>query len=91
MKQRKILFPNESFTLRIIVYVLLHGLKSIMKTNSWENDIFSMKKLFQEIRVTHRESRRDSRRKHILNKNINYIGLRLEMYASKYFTQKSYI
>ena len=51
------------------VYVLLHGLKPIMKTNLWEKDIFSMKRLFEEIRVTHGELRRHSRRKHTLNKN----------------------
>ena len=83
LKQRKILFTNESLTLRINVFVLLHGLKSIMKTNLWEKDIFSMKKLFEEIRLTHGESRRNSRGKHTLNKNINYIWLCLNMYASK--------
>ena len=31
-----------------------------------------MKKLFEEIRVTHEESRRNSQRKYTLNKNIYY-------------------
>ena len=47
-----------------------------------------MKKLFEEISVTHGESRRNSRRKHTLNKNINYILHCLEMYALKYFIQQ---
>ena len=39
----------------------------------WEKDIFSMKKWFEEIRVTHIESRGKSQRKHTLNKNLYYI------------------
>ena len=40
------------------VNVILRDLKSIMKTNLWEQNIniFSMEKLSVEIRVTHRES-----------------------------------
>ena len=67
------MFPNLCFALRINVYVLLDGLKSSMRKKIWEKDIFSMKKLVKEIKVTHGESRRNSRRKHTLNKNINYI------------------
>ena len=36
LKQRKIRFTHESFTLRMNLFVLLNGLKSIMKTNLWK-------------------------------------------------------
>ena len=50
------------------MYILLYGLKSIMKKKLWEKNIFLIKRLFEEIRVTHGESRGNSRRKHTLNK-----------------------
>ena len=50
------------------VYILLYGLKSIMKKKVWEKDIFLIKKLFEEIRVTHGESWGNARRRHTLNK-----------------------
>ena len=54
-----------------------------MKTNLWEKDTFLMEKLFEEGRVTHGESRHNSQRKHILNKNISDIGFCFKMSASK--------
>ena len=45
-----------------------------MTKKLWEKDIFSIKKLFKEIKVTHGESRGNSQRKHTLNKNLYYMG-----------------
>ena len=41
-----------------------------MKKKIKEKDLLSMKKLFEEIRVTHGELGRNSQRKYTLNKNI---------------------
>ena len=49
LKREELMFLNESFTLRINVYVFLHSLKPIMKTNLLEKDLLSMKRLFEEI------------------------------------------
>ena len=74
-KQREILFLNEGFVLRINVYILLHGLKSIMKKQkkNGKRYTFLMKKLLEEFSLTHEESMGNSERKGTLNNNIYYI------------------
>ena len=70
---------------------LYNGLKTLVKNTvkkfCCKQNIFSMKKQFEEIMVTHRESRDNSRRKHTLNKILYYIGHCFKMYVFKQFIQ----
>ena len=49
LKTKKLLFLNESFAVRINVYVLLHGLRSSMKTNYVKEYILLMKSSIKKL------------------------------------------
>ena len=73
LKTEKNTVSELKICFKINVHILLHGLKWIMKKN-YTNLRFSMKPMFEKSRITHKESRGYSWRKHILNKkNMYYI------------------
>ena len=59
------------------------------KKNFWEKDKFSMKKQFEEIMVTHRESMSNSRKKTYFEQNPILHMTLLKMYIFKQFIQKN--